>query len=335
MGTTMRERQDDYYAPLTYIVPPEDDGVLLRTILRRRLNLSRRLVARLKQTERGITVNGERRLANSKVAAGDLVEVRMETELSEDILPQEMLLDILYEDKDLLVLNKPAGIVVHPTKGYYTGTLANGVMYHWQQRGERFRFRPVHRLDQDTSGVLCVAKNPFVHQHIAEQMKANQVEKEYLAIVHGRVETQSGTVEAPIDRNPEAPAYRIVTPAGYPAVTHYRVVKRLKGATLLGIMLETGRTHQIRVHMAYLGHPLLGDSMYGDAEADRRLWSAGNGGQAGLVEGKMDGQWEPIRRQALHASRLSLVHPVTKQRMTFHAPLPDDFARALSWLGQP
>jgi 23S rRNA pseudouridine1911/1915/1917 synthase len=300
-----------YYEPLTYKVPADEDGMELRTILQRRLFISRKLLSRLKLTEQGITVNGERRYINYKVQAGDHVEVRMEEETSEDILPQDIPVDVIYEDDHLLIVNKPAGLIVHPTTGHWANTLANGIVHMWQERGLRIRFRPIHRLDKETSGVLAVAKNPYIHQNVSEQMKAGAVDKEYMALVHGRVELESGTVDAPIDRNPESPHYRIVTPTGYPSVTHYRVVERLPGATLLSIRLETGRTHQIRVHMSSMGHPLLGDGMYGNPLLEVGL---------------------PLERQALHAHILAFEHPVTKVRMTFTASLPADLEHVLSYL---
>lgn len=285
--------------------------MLLRTVLQNRMQLSRKLVSRIKLTERGLTVNGARQYTSIKVKAGDLVEVRMEMEASEDILPQELPIDIIYEDDDLLVVNKPAGMVVHPTHGHYVNTLANGVVHHWLMRGETVRFRPAHRLDQDTSGVLAVAKNAYIHQNISEQMKEGTVLKEYLALVQGELAAEGGTVDAPIDRSPDNPHIRIVTPSGYPSVTHYRVEERLAGATLLRIRLETGRTHQIRVHMKHIGHPLVGDKMYGEPEA---------------AFGSL------IERHALHAAKLGFFHPVTKQSMDFSASLPADIQNALHLL---
>jgi 23S rRNA pseudouridine1911/1915/1917 synthase len=302
----------NYYEPLTYIVPEQEDGMELRTILQRRLMISRKLLSRLKLTEEGITVNGIRRYISHHVQAGDKVQVRMEEEASDDILPQDIPVDVLFEDDHLLIVNKPAGLIVHPTTGHWANTLANGIVFMWLERGLRIRFRPIHRLDRETSGVLAVAKNPYVHQNVSEQMKANTVDKEYIALVHGYVEKESGTIDGPIDRNPESPHYRIVTPTGYPSVTHYKVLERYPDATLLSVKLETGRTHQIRVHMSHIGHPLIGDAMYGTG-----------------TDGHL-----PIDRHALHAHRLSFDHPITRERMTFTAPLPKDMEGILSYLGR-
>lgn len=302
-----------YYKPLEYVVPPEDDGIVLRTVLRSRLGVSRKLLSRLKMTEQGITVNGERKYIDVKVRTGDRVAVRMIEEQSDDIMPQPMPLNILYEDEELLVLNKEAGLIVHPTHGHYTGTIANGVVHYWRERGENFRFRPIHRLDQETSGALAVAKNPYVHQQISEQMQAHQLKKEYLAIVHGRMADDTGTVNAPIDRNPDAPHLRIVTETGYAAVTHYRIERRFAEATLVRLRLETGRTHQIRVHMQHLGHPLLGDKLYGF---------------------KSESAEAGIDRHALHACTLGLTHPTLKRWMEFEAPMPDDMEHCLARLAR-
>ncbi|MFC0211495.1 RluA family pseudouridine synthase [Paenibacillus chartarius] len=296
-----------YYKPIIYIVPPEDEGMLLKTVLHNRLGMSRKLLSRLKLTEKGITLNGERCYTTVKVKAGDRIEARMEEEESEDILPQDLPLSILYEDEQLLIVNKEAGMIVHPTHGHYVGTVANAVVHYWRERGETFRFRPVHRLDQETSGVLAIAKNPYAHQQISEQMSAHTVTKEYAAVVHGVIAADSGTLTGPIDRDPEQPHVRIVTPDGYPAVTHYEVMARYPAHTLVKLRLETGRTHQIRVHMKHLGHPLVGDKMYGLPPEES----------------------PPFPRQALHAMRLGFDHPLTKQRLTVEAPLPADLEELL------
>jgi 23S rRNA pseudouridine1911/1915/1917 synthase len=306
-----------YYEPLVYLVPPEEDGFLLKTILQKRLNVSRKLISRLKLTEQGITVNGERQYISVKVRSGDRIELRMEQEESEDILPQELPLSIIHEDQELLILAKEAGIIVHPTHGHYVNTLANGVVYHWQQAGVSYRFRPVHRLDQETSGVLAIAKTPYVHQQISEQMIAHQVKKEYLAFVWGVVAEPKGTILGPIDRDPEQPHVRIVTPDGYSAVTHYEVVEQFAQAACVRVWLETGRTHQIRVHMRHLGHPLLGDKLYTLEQYAETTSSAPEG---------------LLQRQALHAHKLGFVHPGTREWSEYAAPLPEDLVQVRDWL---
>ncbi|OUM95468.1 MAG: RNA pseudouridine synthase [Thermobacillus sp. ZCTH02-B1] len=294
------------------VVRKEDAGQTVRTVLKNRLGVSRRLLARLRRTEAGITVNGRQAWTSDRVAAGDRIKLRMEAEAPDDVPPREMPLNILYEDPHLLVLDKPAGIVVHPTKGYYDNTLANGVIYHWMKRGEAHRFRPVHRLDKDTSGVLAVAKNPYVHQQLAEQMKRGRIGKRYIAFVRGVPSPVRGTVDAPIDRDPAAPHLRIVTPDGYPSVTHYNTEAVYGGgrAAKVVLTLETGRTHQIRVHMRHIGCPLIADELYGPCGPDDPEWLREAARTAG--------------RQALHAAELELRHPMTGEWMRFVSPLPGD-----------
>lgn len=311
----------NYYEPLTYVVPPEQDGAMLKTLLRDRMKLSRKLLSRLKLTPEGITVNGQRRYTSARVQAGDVVEIRMEEEQSEDILPQDMPLDILHEDDHLLIVNKPAGIIVHPTHGHYTNTIANGVVHYWRQRGEKIRFRPVHRLDRETSGVLAIAKNPYAHQHISEQMQAGGVDKTYLAIVHGSVGPDGGTIDAPIDRDPESPHVRVVLPGGYRSVTHYETVERYGSfASLVRLRLETGRTHQIRVHMKHIGHPLVGDCVYGIGA------QSGSGIETAVRDDAKTAEGISLDRHALHAARLAFAHPADRRPVGFEAPLPADMA---------
>lgn len=302
-----------YYDPLTHIVTDEQDGLTLASILRSRFALSRKLLSRLKRSELGLTVNGRRVYISERIHTGDRIEVRMEEEQSEDILPQEMPLSILYEDEQLLILNKPAGMVVHPTHGHYTNTLANGVVHYWLSKGERYRFRPIHRLDQDTSGVLAIAKNPYAQQHVSEQMKVDGVRKEYTALVYG-VPAATGTVDAPIGRDSDDPHVRVVRPDGAPSVTHFAVSETFAHAAMVRLRLETGRTHQIRVHLKHIGHPIIGDPMY-QANVPRPEWP------------DLD-----MPRQALHACRLGFTHPATRQAVTFEAPLPDDISEVLTRL---
>ncbi|WP_211746736.1 RluA family pseudouridine synthase [Paenibacillus sp. Marseille-Q4541] len=306
-----------YYEPIVYDVLPQDEGMLLKTVLQKRLGVSRKLMSRLKLTECGIHLNGKRVYISEKVKGGDRIELRMEKETSDDILPEFIPFDILFEDEHLLIVNKPAGLIVHPTHGHYTGTLANGVVHYWHEKGEQVRFRPVHRLDQDTSGVLCVAKNPYVHQHISEQMIQGTVDKYYIAMVHGHPSPSEGVIEGPIDRDPLEPHRRIVTPDGYPARTLYNMLERYVRGSMVQIKLESGRTHQIRVHMSSIGCPLIGDTFYG---VDRLITAEFDLNQAIEVN-----DW--MSRQALHASKLSFTHPITGERVTYIAPLPKDLAQ--------
>jgi 23S rRNA pseudouridine1911/1915/1917 synthase len=297
-----------YLEPLVHIVNPDEDGLLLKSILRNRMKLSRSLLGKLKQTEQGITLNGERVYTSITVHAGDRIEIRMIQESSDDILPQDIPIDIIYEDDHLLIVNKGAGVIVHPTHGHYTNTLANAVVHHWLAHGEQVRFRPIHRLDQETSGALAIAKNPYIHQHVSEQMKRNEVEKEYIALVHNQPEPSAATISAPIDRDLVNPHVRVVTPDGYPCVTIYQTEKVYNNASLVRIRLVTGRTHQIRVHMKYIGCPLIGDKMYGPEPKNEHQ----------LLRDTS------ISRQALHAERLSFAHPITGEKLVFSASWPND-----------
>ncbi|BBH24936.1 putative RNA pseudouridine synthase YjbO [Paenibacillus baekrokdamisoli] len=287
-----------------------------------RLGVSRKLLSRVKTTEQGITVNGERVYTNDRLKEGDILEVRMEQEQSEDILPQPLPLDIVYEDRDLLIVNKPPGIVVHPTHGHYTGTIANAAVYHWREQGERVRFRPVHRLDEDTSGLVAIAKNPYIHQQLSEQLQAGEVEKRYWAYVYGAPKIVNGTVDEPIDRDTDNPHVRVVRPDGYPSVTHYGT-EMIFGeglAAKVSLKLETGRTHQIRVHMKHIGCPLIGDKLYGFAgeeETDEGIKPVTKAGGSATLEAA-------VQRQALHAAILAFTHPITRERMRFEAALPQD-----------
>ncbi|WP_419872064.1 RluA family pseudouridine synthase [Candidatus Pristimantibacillus sp. PTI5] len=301
-----------YYRALVAVVRDTEHGKTVRTVLERQLGVSRKLLSQVKLTEHGLTVNEVRAYTTAPVAAGDIIRVRMEREVSEDILPQPIPIQIVFEDEDLLIINKPAGMIVHPTHGHYTGTLANGVVHHWQEKGERVRFRPVHRLDEETSGLVAIAKTSYVHQQLSEQMQANGFLKLYRAYVYGSPVPDKGTVDAPIDRNPDQPHIRIVTPEGYPSITHYETLSSFgssygkPAAAAVRLKLETGRTHQIRVHMKHIGCPLIGDKMYGPEEGSDEDWENTAG------------------RQALHAEILGFTHPLTKQWMEWQASLPPE-----------
>jgi len=305
-----------YYKPLAVEVTEADHGKQVRTVLERRLGVSRKLLSQVKLTEHGLTVNNIRAYTTHPVKQGDTIRVRMAKESSDDILPEPIPITIVFEDDDLLIVSKPAGMVVHPTHGHYTGTMANGVVHYWKEKGEQVRFRPVHRLDEDTSGLVAIAKTSYVHQQLSEQLQAGTILKLYRAYVYGCPQQEAGTIDEPIDRDPEAPHIRIVTPDGYPSVTHYRTIKTFGGdatgmpsAACVGLKLETGRTHQIRVHMKHIGCPLIGDKMYGPEAGALPAWE------------------EAAGRQALHAETLGLTHPITKQWMEWQAPLPPELLR--------
>lgn len=303
-----------YYPPLIVEVLEEDDGRPVRNVLEKRLGVSRKLLSQVKLTEYGLTINEQRVYTTAIVKRGDVIRLRMEKEESEDILPQEIPFHIVFEDDDLLIVNKPAGMIVHPTHGHYTGTLANAVVYHWKKRGEKVRFRPIHRLDEETSGLVAIAKTSYVHQQLSEQLQAGIVKKLYRAFVYGKPERDFGTIDEPIDRDAERPHIRIVTPSGYPSVTHYNVTEYFEdgisgnGAASVKLKLETGRTHQIRVHMRHIGCPLIGDKLYGPEGGTVPAWE------------------EAAGRQALHAETLGFIHPMTKERMEWNAPLPPELS---------
>jgi RluA family pseudouridine synthase len=284
-------------------VTEEEAGRTVQEILTGPLRVSRRMIQRLTRSD-GIRLNRHATHLQRKVRAGEVVAARVASAEESGLEPVEMPLDVVYEDEDLLAVNKAPFLLVHPVAPHHRATLAHGLTHYFLTRGLHARVRPVHRLDRDTSGLMLVAKSAFVQQILDLQIRDREMRREYLALVAGVVEAEEGTVDAPIGRHPRDPTLRAVAPAGgEPARTRFRVVERYGGATLVELELETGRTHQIRVHMAYLGHPLLGDVRYGGP----------------AVEG--------LGRQALHAGRLAFLHPTTGARVELEVPLPDDMAR--------
>lgn len=261
-----------------------------------------------------VTVNGKIVKANYKLGANDFVVV-CQPELKEpDILAENIPLHILYEDDDLLIINKPKGMVVHPSAGHYSGTLVNALMFYCKDElsGINGVMRPgiVHRIDMDTTGSLLVCKNDFSHQHIAQQLKEHSIRRVYHAIVHGVIEEEEGTVDAPIGRHPiERKKMSINYKNGKEAVTHYKVIQRFKNYTYIQCQLETGRTHQIRVHMASIKHPLLGDQLYGPQKNSFKL-----------------------QGQSLHAKIIGIIHPRTNAYIEVDAPLPEYFEKLLKKL---
>lgn len=263
-----------------------------------------------------VSVNGKPVKANYKLGAGDEISVEIPEAKEPDILPEDIPLDILYEDQDILVVNKPKGMVVHPAAGHYSGTLVNALMYHCKDSlsGINGVMRPgiVHRIDMDTTGSLLVCKNDEAHRILAEQLKEHTIRREYHAIVYGNIKEDTGTVDAPIGRHPtDRKKMSINHKNGKQAVTHYEVLERFGNFTYICCRLETGRTHQIRVHMASLHHPLLGDEVYGPSSRP---------------------PFPGLKGQVLHAKILGIYHPATGEYMEFDAPLPQYFVDLLQKL---
>lgn len=261
-----------------------------------------------------ISVNGIPVKANYKVQQEDQILLTVPELTEPDILPEDIPLDILYEDEDLMVVNKPKGMVVHPSAGHLSGTLVNAILYHCQGHlsGINGIMRPgiVHRIDMDTTGAILVCKSDFAHKDLAEQLKEHSIKRRYRAIVSGNLKEDTGRIEGPIGRHPiDRKKMAINYKNGKDAVTHYQVLERFGNATYVECRLETGRTHQIRVHMASKGHPLLGDQVYGSARNPYHL-----------------------QGQALHAMILGFVHPRTGEYMEFEAPLPEYFIKLLEKL---
>ena len=276
-------------------------------------DLSRSYIQKLIKEEQ-VTVDNTIVKANYKLSVGELVNVE-EPELKEpDIVAENIPLDILYEDADLLIVNKPKGMVVHPSAGHYSGTLVNALMYYCKDElsGINGVMRPgiVHRIDMDTTGSLIVCKNDFSHNQIAEQLKEHSITRIYHAIVHGVLKEDEGTISGPIGRHPiDRKKMSINEKNGKPAVTHYKVLQRFHNFTYIQCQLETGRTHQIRVHMSSIGHPLLGDTVYGPSRTNSKL-----------------------QGQTLHAKTIGIQHPRTGDYLEIDAPLPEYFVKLLEKL---
>jgi 23S rRNA pseudouridine1911/1915/1917 synthase len=268
-----------------------------------------------------VRLDGEVPRPRDQAPAGARVEIEARMEVASDDQPEAIPLDVIYEDGSLLVINKPPGLVVHPAAGNRAGTLVNALLHHAPELARLPRAGIVHRLDKETSGLLVIARTLEAHTDLVRQLQARTVGREYRALVHGTV-VAGGTVNAPVGRHPVDRKRMAVVPCGKQAVTHYRVEERFDAHTLLRVNLETGRTHQIRVHMAYIHHPIVGDPVYGG-----RLKIP-----AGLSE-TAQAVLRGFRRQALHAARLELLHPATGEGMGWEAPMPQDLAALLKALG--
>ena len=294
-----------------FSVSEEDAGVRIdRYLSDQYQEVSRSYLQKLLKDE-AVLVGGKPVKSNYKVNTGDKIEVSMPEAVEPEIEAEELNLDVLYEDKDIIIINKPKGMVVHPAAGHYSGTLVNGLMAHCRQdlSGINGILRPgiVHRIDMDTTGVLIACKNDMAHNSIAEQLKEHSITRKYYAIVHGMLKDGEGTINAPIGRHPvDRKKMSINEKNGREAVTHYKVLESFQQFTYVECQLETGRTHQIRVHMASIGHPILGDAVYGPAKSPFRL-----------------------QGQTLHAGVLGIIHPRSGEYMEFTAPLPDYFEELL------
>ena len=292
---------------------PEDAGERLDAFLARRLeDVTRSAAARLCQE--GRVVSGGKPLAkNARLTGGETIQVTLPDPEAVEAVPQDIPLDVVYEDADVIVVNKPKGLVVHPAPGHPDGTLVNALLYHCGDSlsgiGGELRPGIVHRIDRDTSGLIIAAKNDYAHQKLSAQLQDHTLARTYACIVVGNLREDSGTVDAPIGRSPGDRKKMAVVPDGRRAVTHWEVVARYPGHTLLRCRLETGRTHQIRVHMAYIVHPILGDTVYGAKKA---------------VPG--------LQGQCLHAVGLRFLHPRTGEAVELRCPLPESFLRQLEKL---
>jgi 23S rRNA pseudouridine1911/1915/1917 synthase len=312
---------------LEYTVTPADAGMTVRGIASRRLHVSRRLIRRISGAfeggdgafSGGVFLNGAPALFIDRVKEGDVVGLIYPEETSW-FIPQDIPVDAVYEDDDIIVVNKQPGIVVHPTKGHPDGTIANGLMRRMEERGERYKIRFANRLDMGTSGVLLVAKNPHAQSEFARQSGEGRIRKLYIAVLDGEPPAERGNIDLPITREGDGSPRRVVREDGAPSHTFYRVIEKYRYApggvaSLALLSIATGRTHQIRVHLAHLGCPVMGDALYG---------------RPAPALPDSSGALSPlIRRQALHAAVLRFAHPCSGEEITVAAPPPSDFRKCI------
>jgi RluA family pseudouridine synthase len=290
-----------------HTVQPDEAGRKVQEILTGPMGVSRRMIQKLTRAK-ALRHNRKPAWLAARVRAGDVIAARLHTGENAGLDPVEMELAVVHEDAELLVVDKPPFLLVHPTAPEQDRTLAHGVAWHIRQQGLYAAVHPVHRIDRDTSGLVLFARTGHAHHRLDVQLRAGKIRREYLALVYGVMADDHGTIDAPIARNPRNPSLRAVREGGEAALTRYEVVERFAAATLVRLELETGRTHQIRVHMQHAGHPVLGDRQYG---------------RKGL---------DTIKRQALHAERLAFVHPSSGERIELTAPLAPDMQAAVDTL---
>lgn len=299
----MFKKENQKYNLISYT---NEEEMTLKEVLLDKLNFSVRSLSRMKR-EKSVLVNGVYKKPSLKVSRGDLIEVKIDEEKA-NFEPQDLNLQIIYDDFDIIMVNKPPFMVVHPTKSHYDNTIANGISYYIEKHKENVKIRFVNRLDMNTSGLVIIAKNAYAHHTLSTAMSENKVEKTYITVVNGIIEEDEGTINEPIYRPEEDSIKRVIDERGQASVTHYKVVERLNDATVLEVKLETGRTHQIRVHMAHIGHGIIGDELYG--YIDENL----------------------INRQALHAYSLEFEQPRTKEILKFKTDIPKDMQELISKL---
>ncbi len=285
------------------------EGRKIREYLKEEMGLSSRLIRGAAMDKR-ISVNNTPVRMNYILKENDNIVINLNKKESQNIEPEKIDIDIVYEDSEIIVVNKGPNMVVHPTKRYQSGTLANALLYYFKETNQDCIVRLVSRLDMDTSGLIIIAKNQYAHMELSNNMQQNEIDKRYLALVHGHMEQMEGTIDKPIYRPElEGNMKRVVDERGQRSITHYKVIERLKDADLVECLLETGRTHQIRVHLSSLGHPIYGDTLYGD-ESDSEI----------------------MPRQALHAYGLNFKSPRTKKPLELRAELPNDIKTLLEKL---
>ncbi len=295
VGADLFKKESQTYNLISYT---SDEESTLKEILLDRLNFSVRSLSKMKR-DQTVSVNGEFKKPSTKIKKGDLIEVKIEEDMA-GFEPQDLDLKVLHDDFDIIMVNKPPFMVVHPTKSHSDKTIANGVTDYIIKKNEKVKVRFVNRLDMNTSGLVIIAKNAYAHHTLSVDMSEDKVEKKYITVVKGIVKDDYGTIDKPIYRPTEDSIKRVVDDRGQASITHYKVLERLNDATLLEVKLETGRTHQIRVHMNHIGHGIIGDELYG--HVDENL----------------------INRQALHAYSLEFNQPRTKEKLKFEAQLPED-----------
>lgn len=287
---------------LTYVNSSKYSNV--KEVLKAEFSMSDRLLLKLKKLDK-IYLNGNVTSVNHPVLENDLIECYLDYEEdNSNIIPTEMPLNIIYEDEAYIVVNKPAGIPVHPSMDHYTDSLSNGIAFYFNQIGLKKKIRPVNRLDKDTSGIVIFAKNEYIQECLVRQMKSKEFIKRYIAVVNGNLDNLEGTINAPIARKEGSIIERCVSETGDIAITHYKVLKRKTDFDIVECILETGRTHQIRVHFAYLGHSLLSDTLYGTSSS-------------------------LINRQALHAYEVEFTHPLSKKKVKYIATVPEDLNKLM------